>query len=305
MSEAEGKLEQEMLDAERREITAVPADPSPTPWDHSTWGFYCDTCKKFFNLVRDGKVILHDGGYSSYQHSCGNPARYIGYDHNVTEQLERDKTLSAEKFWGKWHEATYGKRVDQYMSFWGWRNVALAAMEAYASYRLAAQEKRITILCPKGHLERRKDCKHCAVLTALESESRDGLAKLILTWHDAFYREENRANAEVRTLEGQLAECRRECNRIRLQYVHERDEREKLKTKIDGGNMENPYQVELNRGGCSHCENGKLWDVVGPNEAALAISYSDIEDAEYIADILNHAYALGLANAPKSVEEVK
>lgn len=56
-----------------------PIDPSPTPWDFSTWGFYCDTCERFFDLVKDGKVILYEDTTCSYEHSCRNPARYIGY----------------------------------------------------------------------------------------------------------------------------------------------------------------------------------------------------------------------------------
>jgi hypothetical protein len=60
----------------------LPADPSPTPWDFSTWGFYCDTCEGFFDLVRDGKVVTYDDNTCSYEHkACGQPARYIGYDH--------------------------------------------------------------------------------------------------------------------------------------------------------------------------------------------------------------------------------
>jgi hypothetical protein len=53
---------------------------------------------------------------------------------------ETEKKLSHDnlvKFWEKWHEATYGKRVDQYMTFWGWRDVAFAFAEAYASSCLA------------------------------------------------------------------------------------------------------------------------------------------------------------------------
>ena len=75
--------------------THKPLDPSPTPWDHKTWGFYCDACQKFFDLVRDGKVLTHENVISrvlpdgttedgteylvSYEHWCGAPARYIGY----------------------------------------------------------------------------------------------------------------------------------------------------------------------------------------------------------------------------------
>src|SRR6266404_3759683 len=65
---------------------AKPVDPSPTPWDYSTWGFYCDTCEKFFDLVFEGRVLLHEGGYCSHEHKvCGQPTRYIGYDRSKIE----------------------------------------------------------------------------------------------------------------------------------------------------------------------------------------------------------------------------
>jgi hypothetical protein len=66
-----------------------PIDPSPTPWDFSTWGFYCDTCEKFFDLVHDGKVVTHEGNTCTRYHSCGAEARYIGYDPNVVNPANR------------------------------------------------------------------------------------------------------------------------------------------------------------------------------------------------------------------------
>ena len=71
-----------------------PADPSPTPWDFSTWGFYCDACEKFFELWEEGMVRAEEGNTCSYVHMgpagwrhleklpCGQKARYIGYDHD-------------------------------------------------------------------------------------------------------------------------------------------------------------------------------------------------------------------------------
>jgi hypothetical protein len=59
-----------------------PIDPSPTPWDFGTWGFYCDACEKFFDLVRDGKVVTREGNTSTRYHKCGAEARHIGYDHS-------------------------------------------------------------------------------------------------------------------------------------------------------------------------------------------------------------------------------
>lgn len=64
-----------------RSESLKPQDPSPTPWDFSTWGFYCDSCRKFFDLVADGKVEGNQNGHT-YRHNCGNEARYIGYDRN-------------------------------------------------------------------------------------------------------------------------------------------------------------------------------------------------------------------------------
>jgi len=61
------------------ELIAHPKDPSPTPWDFSTWGFYCDACAKFFDLIRDGHVITHDDNTCNHFHNCGAEARYIGY----------------------------------------------------------------------------------------------------------------------------------------------------------------------------------------------------------------------------------
>ena len=63
---------------------AKPPDPSPTPWDFNTWGFYCDACEKFFDLVANGKVVMREGNTSTPYHGCGAEARYIGYDHNKT-----------------------------------------------------------------------------------------------------------------------------------------------------------------------------------------------------------------------------
>lgn len=64
-------------------LTEVPADPSPTPWNFNTWGFFCDACMTFFDLLDDGKVrtFEQDGEcYGDYWHKCGARARYIGYD---------------------------------------------------------------------------------------------------------------------------------------------------------------------------------------------------------------------------------
>lgn len=61
----------------------MPPDPSPTPWNFNTWGFFCDRCMHFFDLVENGRVTTFekDGeGYAVYWHKCGQQARYIGYE---------------------------------------------------------------------------------------------------------------------------------------------------------------------------------------------------------------------------------
>jgi hypothetical protein len=66
-----------------RRLATLPIDPSPTPWDFNTWGFFCDNCMTFFDLLQHGKVLTfmdEDGEcWASYEHKCGQPARYIGY----------------------------------------------------------------------------------------------------------------------------------------------------------------------------------------------------------------------------------
>ncbi len=60
-------------------MSPKPVDPSPTPWDFSTWGFYCDACEVFFNLVEDGKVTVLEDDTCTQYHKCGAESRYIGY----------------------------------------------------------------------------------------------------------------------------------------------------------------------------------------------------------------------------------
>jgi hypothetical protein len=53
--------------------------PSKTPWDFNTWGFYCSVCKTFFDLCKDGTVEVCDDGAFFLYHKCGIKAHYIGY----------------------------------------------------------------------------------------------------------------------------------------------------------------------------------------------------------------------------------
>lgn len=46
------------------------------PW---TWGFYCDACERFFDLISDGSVEAIGNGYVIRRHSCGAEARYISF----------------------------------------------------------------------------------------------------------------------------------------------------------------------------------------------------------------------------------
>jgi hypothetical protein len=43
------------------------------------WGFYCDHCETFFDLVSDGRIVLLSGGFTYYHALCESEARYIGY----------------------------------------------------------------------------------------------------------------------------------------------------------------------------------------------------------------------------------
>lgn len=66
-------------------LAEKPVDPSPTPWNFNTWGFFCDACMIFFDLLEDGKVVMHDSNALSSYHKCGAQARYIGYDREEEE----------------------------------------------------------------------------------------------------------------------------------------------------------------------------------------------------------------------------
>lgn len=44
---------------------------------------------------------------------------------------------------------------------------------------------------------------------------------------------------------------------------------------------------------CKACRRGDLWNVVGPDDVAISVSYEREEDALDMADQLSMAYALG------------
>lgn len=60
--------------------------------------------------------------------------------------------------------------------------------------------------------------------------------------------------------------------------------------------MEEPYFVEIDNIGCATCGARKTWGVVGPDGVMLSSTWEDEEQAAWIAEILNDAYAKGKAN---------
>lgn len=58
-----------------------------------------------------------------------------------------------------------------------------------------------------------------------------------------------------------------------------------------------PYTVEVGEPACGECGDGALHDVVGPDGAALGTRYGDGDEAQYIAGLLNCAYAHGVEAA--------
>lgn len=63
---------------------------------------------------------------------------------------------------------------------------------------------------------------------------------------------------------------------------------------------EQPYFVEVDSNGCERCHSGKTWTVVGPDGDQQSQSFDNEEDAEYLADALNEAYALGTDRQPST-----
>ena len=55
-----------------------------------------------------------------------------------------------------------------------------------------------------------------------------------------------------------------------------------------------PYLVKVDDQVCKYCGHGKTWTVVGPDGYAIGTSYSDEEEAGYIAELLNGAYQSGM-----------
>ena len=61
-----------------RQIKA-PLDPSPTPHDFRTWGFYCDYCARFFESEELCVITNADNTSANTHKLCGAISRYISY----------------------------------------------------------------------------------------------------------------------------------------------------------------------------------------------------------------------------------
>ena len=121
----------------------MPIDPSPTPWDFSTWGFYCDECRTFFDLVTQGRVETVPGnlcGYSTYWHkACNKQARYIGYDRSPVRATE-----SAEQFSRSYRNGELADHSQPYAVWLGFAEAYAAELRTKAfAAGIAAGNERI------------------------------------------------------------------------------------------------------------------------------------------------------------------
>lgn len=53
------------------------------------------------------------------------------------------------------------------------------------------------------------------------------------------------------------------------------------------------YHVVKDKLGCEHCGAGRLWMIVGPDDFALGQVFTDQEDADDLARLLNAAHQFG------------
>lgn len=65
------------------------------------------------------------------------------------------------------------------------------------------------------------------------------------------------------------------------------------------------YRVAVDDNGCEKCGRGKQWAVVGPDDTAESVMFSDEEDADALAAALNAAYNKGFVSANVSAPLVK
>ena len=58
--------------------------------------------------------------------------------------------------------------------------------------------------------------------------------------------------------------------------------------------QEEPYFVEVDENGCSHCGAGRTYTVIGPDGVAFGQSWESEDDASGMAEILNEAFYRGI-----------
>jgi hypothetical protein len=69
--------------------------------------------------------------------------------------------------------------------------------------------------------------------------------------------------------------------------------------------MNEPYFIEVDTNGCSKCGHDRTWTVIGPDGTAHHTSYSDIEDAESLAEALNAAFYAGLNEKQREMRRAR
>lgn len=58
-----------------------------------------------------------------------------------------------------------------------------------------------------------------------------------------------------------------------------------------------PYiVVEYGEESCPNCGSGKIWDVIGPDDVAISVSFHNRDDADEIAEWMSSAYKAGKAS---------
>jgi hypothetical protein len=57
-----------------------------------------------------------------------------------------------------------------------------------------------------------------------------------------------------------------------------------------------PYFIEVDQNGCTHCGSGRSWIVIGPDGVGGSTSYDDADTAQEVADALNQAFENGVTS---------
>ena len=65
--------------------------------------------------------------------------------------------------------------------------------------------------------------------------------------------------------------------------------------------MPQAYKVEARGEGCPTCQHGDQFDIVGPDGSAQSQSWGDVEEADYICELMNDAYAVGRASYAQEI----